>query len=163
MGRVCRKRVGRLGAVVSLLWATMTSGCGATFGIVTPPGFIELEDQEPSFEYRSVNADGVVIGVRRIDHEPKGDPDFWRKLVEARLLRDSGYTLEQKKLVKAHSGQEGTQFRFVYDDEGRRMKYMVTLFVTEKYLYLVEFGGTQEQMDRQGPRLDWVLANFRIA
>jgi hypothetical protein len=39
----------------------------------------------------------------------------------------------------------------------------VTVFVTEDRIFLVEFGGTKEQMARQAKHLAWMLENFRLA
>ena len=58
--------------------AAACSGCGGhSFSVGTPAGFVVLEDQEPSYDYRAITADGVVIGVRELKHEPKGDDAFW--------------------------------------------------------------------------------------
>lgn len=153
-----RKYVGRMGLAAVLLLALV--GCGRTFGIATPPGFVELEDQEPEFAYRSASADGIVIGVREVKHEPRGDKDFWVQSVRDRMLQGSGYALLEERDVKTISGMKGVQFRFGRDEGGKPMNYTLTLFVTENYLYLIEFGGTRDQMQRYEPRLNWVIDNF---
>ena len=42
-------------------------GCGRPFTIGTAPGFIELERQEPTYQYRATSPEGVVVGVQVID------------------------------------------------------------------------------------------------
>ncbi len=43
------------------------------------------------------------------------------------------------------------------------MLYTITVFVTEDHIFLVEFGGTKEEMTRQAGHLAWVIENFRLA
>ena len=65
----------------SLALVASLAGCGPSFQASTPPGFVELEDQT-QYDYRATNADGLVIAVRELDHEPKGQIDFWTKAIE---------------------------------------------------------------------------------
>lgn len=148
--------------VIGLLVALMAAGCGSSFFLPAPPGFVELEDQEPAYDYRATSADGVVIGVREIDHEPKGDMSFWQQAVQNRLRTMAGYALLDTREVVTQSGLKGKQLRFGYDSDGRPMRYDVTLFVTDDHIYVVEFGGPQDEMNKQSRYLDWVLDNFRL-
>lgn len=138
-------------------------GCGGSaFFAATPPGFVELEDQEPDFHYRAVSADGVVVGVREIAHEPEGDKEFWVQAIRNRMRERAGYALLSTDQVKTKSGLEGTQMKFGHDEKGQTMLYTVTVFVTEKHIFLLEFGGTKEEMTRQAAHLAWVIENFRL-
>ena len=56
-----------------LATAMVAMGCGPSFVAVTPSGFVELNDQEPEYSYRAVSVEGVVVAVREIEHDPKGD------------------------------------------------------------------------------------------
>ena len=137
-------------------------GCGSTtFYAATPPGFVEMPDQEPGYQYRAVSADGVVVGVRSIEHEPKGDKEFWVQAIRNRMRDRGGYALLSNQPVKTKSGLEGTQLKFGHDEKGQSMLYTITLFVTPDYLFLVEFGGTEEEMTRQAAYLNWIIENFR--
>jgi hypothetical protein len=144
------------GAVVILA----ASGCGKSFQIPTAPGFVKLEDQEPAYDYRATTADGVVIGVREIKHEPKGDNAFWVQAIKNQMRAMAGYALLDTVQVSTKSGLKGTQLRFGHDEKGEPLLYSVTVFVTDKYIYVVEFGGTKQQMDQQATQLTWVLENF---
>lgn len=142
----------------------MAAGCGGhDFFVAAPPGFVELEKQEPSFDYRATSADGVVIAVRQIEHKPKGDQAFWVQAIKNRMREKAGYALLQASEVTTKSGMKGTKLQFGHDENGQSMLYTVTLFVTEDYIFLLEFGGTKEEINRQGKYLDWVIENFRQA
>jgi len=148
-----------LGAIV-----LVATGCGGSaFFTATPPGFVELEDQEPDYQYRATSADGVVVAIREIEHEPKGDKEFWVQAIRNRMRERAGYALLATQPVKTKSGMEGTQLQFGHDEKGQSMLYTLTIFVTEDHIFLLEFGGTKEEMTRQAAHLAWVVENFRMA
>jgi hypothetical protein len=147
-----------LSASVLLLGAT---ACGNSFQAATPPGFVELEDQT-NYDYRATNADGLVIAVREIDHDPKGTVDFWTRAIENRMRQRGGYALLGSKDVKTAAGIPGKQLRFGHDEGNKPHVYHVTLFVTDDTLYVLEAGGTKDQIDRHAAELDWTVQNFRI-
>lgn len=139
-----------------------TAACaGHDFFVAAPPGFVELEHQEPSYDYRAASADGVVIAVRQIEHKPKGDQSFWVQAIRNRMREKAGYALLRSSEVTTKSGLKGTKLEFGHDENAQTMLYTVTLFVTEDYIFLLEFGGTKDEMTRQGKYLDWVIENFR--
>ena len=146
----------------SALW--LTAGCGGSaFYSATPPGFVELEDQEPDYQYRATSADGVVVAVREIEHEPKGDQAFWDQAIRNRMRERAGYALIASKEVTTKSGLKGTQLQFGHDEKGQSMLYTITVFVTQDHIFLLEFGGSKEEMTRQAGHLAWVIENFRLA
>lgn len=139
------------------------SACGGhDFYVAAPPGFVELEKQEPSYDYRATSADGVVIAVRQIKHEPKGDQAFWVQAIKNRMREKAGYALLGASEVTTKSGLKGTQMNFGHDEKGQSMLYTLTVFVTEDHIFLVEFGGSRDEMTRQGQYLTWVIENFRM-
>ena len=48
-------------------------------------------------EYRATTADGVVIGIRNVDNDPKGELSFWSRALENRMRE--AYGLEGIPLV----------------------------------------------------------------
>ena len=38
---------------------------------------------------------------------------------------------------------------------------MVTAFVTDDWIYLLEAGGTKEQVDKQRQQISWAIDNFQ--
>ncbi|MCK6592939.1 MAG: serine/threonine protein kinase, partial [Polyangiaceae bacterium] len=61
--------------------ALLLAGCGRPFVPATPPGFVELEDLYEENEYRAATADGVVLGIRVLENEPKGETAFWVRAI----------------------------------------------------------------------------------
>ncbi len=139
-----------------------TWGCGGhSFSVGTPAGFVVLDDQEPSYDYRATTADGVVIGIREIKHEPKGDDAFWVQAVKNQMRAMAGYALLDTTTVATKGGLRGTQMKFGHDEKGEPLQYTVTVFVTEKKIYVVEFGGTKAQLDRLDAQMKWVIESFQ--
>ncbi len=143
-----------------LLLALTTVGCGHSFEASTPQGFVELEDQE-EYDYRATTADGLVIAVRELEHEPKGTQDFWTRAIENQLRQKGGYALLGKHDVTTKTGLKGKQLRFGHDEGGTPYLYVLTLFVTDDTLYLMESGGTKELVERHREQLEWAIQNFR--
>lgn len=146
-------------AVVALLCAV---GCGHSFEAATPAGFVELDDDASAYDYRSTSADGVVMAVRELDHEPKGEPEFWVKAIKNRMRERGGYALIDEKPVQSGDGVKGTQLRFGHDeDSGKPHLYYVTLFVTDDALFLLEAGGTKDLMTASAKKIDQAVREFR--
>jgi hypothetical protein len=121
------------------------SGCGHSFQTKTPSGFVQLEEEADSqYAYRATTADGLVLAVRELEHEPQGDAQFWVNAIENTLRQRGGYALLEKKSAKTQSGLVGTTLRFGHDEQQRPHEYRVTVFVTPAYIYVLEVGGTQK-------------------
>ena len=148
-------------ATAMVAMAMVAMGCGPSFVAVTPPGFVELNDQEPEYSYRAVSVEGVVVAVREIEHDPKGDADFWTRAVQSHMRDRDGYALIEEKKVTTRSGLQGTQLRFGRDIEGESMLYYVTVFVTDKHIFLLEFGGTKEEIERREAELARFVETFQ--
>ena len=157
-----RARTRWLMALIASLALAGLAGCGSGFYVAAPPGFVQLEDQEPDYAFRAASADGVVIALRKIEHRPKADLTFWVKAIQNRLRDRGGYALLSARDVTTKQGLKGKRLTFGHDQNGVEMKYEVTIFVTDDYLYLLEFGGTAQQLARQAARLDWVIENFQL-
>jgi hypothetical protein len=140
--------------------ALITMGCGRPFVPATPPGFVELENLYEDNEYRAATADGVVLGIRVIDNEPKGETAFWVRAIENRMREVGGYALLEKREVKDRSGLAGTQLRFGIDLGKTPHHYWISIFVTEDRIFLLEAGGTKDEMARLAPQLEWSVRNF---
>src|SRR5262245_41787981 len=89
--------------IAALLGALALSGCGHDFHAATPRGFVELDDQE-RYDYRATSADGLVIGVRELANEPRGELDFWARAIENQLRGRHGYALLETRAVKSKDG-----------------------------------------------------------
>ena len=126
----------------------------------TPPGFVELEDRYSYTEYRATTADGVVIGIRAFDNEPKGERAFWVRAIENRMRDSGGYALLEKREVKNRGGLTGIELKFGHDEGDEPYLYRMSIFVTDKRVFIIEAGGTKPQMERQAEQIDWAIRNF---
>lgn len=146
--------------VLALAAAVATFASCRPFVPATPPGFVELEDRYSYSEYRATTADGVVIGIRAFDNEPKGEQAFWVRAIENRMRDTGGYALLEKREVKNRGGLTGTELRFGHDEGDEPYLYRLTIFLTEKRVFLIEAGGSKPQMERQADQIDWAIRNF---
>ena len=149
-----------------LLALALTSGCGPSFKAATPPGFVELDADYDNYDYRATTADGLVLGVREVEHDPEGDLDFWVRAIENEMRTRGGYALLETKPVKNAQGLTGRQLWFGHDEGQKPHLYMVTVFVTpgswlsDGWIYLLEVGGTKEQIDKQRQQITWAVDKF---
>jgi hypothetical protein len=137
------------------------AGCGRPFVAATPPGFVDLKDRYESNETRSTTADGVVIGARAFDNDPKGEVSFWARAVENRLRDAGGYALLEKRDVTNRGGLKGTQLRFGHDEGKEPHLYYITIFANDDRVFVLEAGGPKSQMERLSAQIDWSVRNFK--
>lgn len=149
-----------LAPLLAIVAASFCGGCGPSFTAATPPGFVEL-DEDSNYDYRATSANGVVLGIREIDHEPKGEVEFWTRAIENRLRHRGGYALLETKDVKNVEGIAGKRMLFGHDENGTPHLYSVTLFVTDDKLFVLEAGGSKDLMQRREKQIDWAVRNFR--
>jgi hypothetical protein len=140
--------------------AAVAAGCARQFVAATPPGFVELTDRYGKNEYRATTADGVVIGVRAFDNEPKGELSFWTRAVENKMRELGGYALLETRQVTSRSGLKGNQLRFGHDEGKEPHLYYVTVFANADRVFLLEAGGTKPQIQRFEGQIDWSVRNF---
>jgi hypothetical protein len=149
--------------ILLVVAALLLAACGHSFNAATPKGFVELEDQEDQgYDYRATTADGLVIAVREIDNDPEGPIEFWSRAIENSMRQRGGYALLGQRDVKNVDGLAGKQLRFGHDEASKPHLYYVTLYVTPKRLYVLEAGGTKQQMESHEAQLDWSFKNFRL-
>jgi hypothetical protein len=146
--------------VQGLVLVLALGGCGRSFSIPTPSGFVDLGSRYGSDESRATTPDGAVFGVRAFDNDPKGDVTFWTKAVENRLRDLGGYAILGKRAVVTQEGIEGTELRFGHDEGTRPYAYVVTLLVTPQKLFLIESAGPKDELDKSMPRLDEAVRSF---
>jgi len=147
---------------VCLLLAVGLGVACTPFRVVTPAGLVELPDQAPAYDYRATSPDGLVLAVRAIDHEPRGDLAFWEKTIERRLRLQGGYALLETRSVKAKSGLSGRQLRFGHDEGASPHLYLLTLFVDDDHIFLVEAGGPKELVEQEASKIDAFVERFEV-
>jgi hypothetical protein len=150
----------RLPSLFAALGLVLSTAC-TSFTAATPRGFVELDDQE-RYDYRATSADGIVVGVRELDNDPKGELEFWARAIENQLRGRGGYALLETREVKSKDGVTGKQFRFGHDEGKTPHLYYLALFVTPKTIQLIEIGGTKELMTKHAAETDFAVANFSV-
>jgi hypothetical protein len=149
--------------VRSLLLAAVLAlaGCGRPFDVATAPGFVELENQT-THAYRATTPEGVVVGVRVVDDEERGDLAFWTQAVTLQLRDVSGYALLSSDEVLSRDGTKGRRLVFGHDEDSKPYVYWVTLYLAQGRLFIVEAGGAKDLFERARANVEWTMKSVRV-
>lgn len=136
----------RLVTVLALLASTAlgaATGCARDAHLDIPRDFAELDAPDGQTQ-KAINANGVAIGVRDQENEPRATLPFWSSIIDKRL-KASGYVADgAPKKVTLSGGREGQQLRYKTTLGGRDHTYWITLFVTDERVIVVEAAGDAE-------------------
>ncbi len=157
-----RFSISKLATLFAAVCALGSAACGRPFDVKTAPGFVELDNQGPQYDYRAIAPEGVVVAVRAIPLDDKGDLAFWTRAIALRFRQMNAYALLGTDDVKALDGTPGKEMRFGHDESGKPYLYRVRMYVAQDRLFLVEAGGSKEQMDRYKSSVDWMLASVKV-
>lgn len=138
------------------------TGCAARYELKVPGSFVELDEPGAGYDLRATDAHGVVLAVRAMDNDPKGNLAFWTDAVTNRVRTLGGYALLDTKDVRAASGQKGKQLRFGHDENGTAYAYWVTVFVTEGRIFVVEAGGRRDRFEAVQEPVEKAIAGIRV-
>ncbi len=111
--------------------------------LTTPAGFAEMDDTHDDYGYQATSAEGVVIAVRKEDNDPQGNLDFWAKALDYEL-QSRGYETKHQTSVQTEDGVTGRQLRYSITRQGRPHVLLVSVFVNDDDVYVVEAGGDEE-------------------
>jgi hypothetical protein len=137
-------------------------GCGKSYDVRPAPGFVRLEAEQKPYDWRAVAPDGVAVALRVVPLEDRADLPFWTHAVTLRMRETGGYALVGEHEVRSRDGTTGTELVFGHDESGKPFVYRVRLFLGPKRLYVVEAGGTKEQMERYAASVDWMMASVKL-
>jgi hypothetical protein len=140
----------------------LVTACGRPFDAKTPSGFVELDERFSDYDYRATTADGLVIGVRVEKHKPRGELAFWERAIENHLRMRGGYALLDKRDVKNADGISGRQLRFGHDEAGKPHLYYVTLYPTKRKLFILEAGGSREEVETNAALIEEAISQFHV-
>jgi hypothetical protein len=135
--------------------------CGKPFDVKTAPGFVALEGQS-QHEYRATTPEGVVMGVRVVDDENRGDLTFWTQALVLQLRDSSGYALLDQKDIKSRDGTPGRRLAFAHDESGTPYTYWVTIYLAQGRLFVVEAGGENATFERAKPNVEWMMQSVKV-
>ena len=153
------KRLLRAMLVLGALAAT--AACGRPFDVKTAPGFVPLENQA-AYDYRATTPEGVVVAVRVVEDEKRGDLAFWTQALTLQLRDVSGYALLDTRDVTSADGTKGRRLEFGHDEDNKPYSYWVTLYPAQGRLFIVEAGGTKDAFVRAKGNVEWMLASVRV-
>ena len=139
-----------------IAFAVATSAC--TPMLSTPATFAAVKKGD--YDYRATTAQGVVIAARKEGNKPEASLDFWARAIDLRLKRD-GYTAEGESAIKSDRGLDGRALRYTRDQNGRTMRYWLTVYATDSNVYLVEAGGDKEDFDPALPQIERAIRSLK--
>lgn len=138
------------------------AACGRSYSVAAAPGFVKLDKEQGPYDWRAVAPDGVAVAMRVVPLDDRADLAFWVHAVTLRMRETEGYALVAEHDVTSRDGTAGKELVFGHDESGKPFLYRVRVFLGKKDLYVVEAGGTKEQMDRYGASVDWMLASVKL-
>jgi hypothetical protein len=104
----------------------------------------------------------VAVAVRVVHLDDRADLAFWTHAVTLRMREAQGYALLGERDVVSRDGTAGKELLFGHDEAGKPFVYRVRVYLGEKTLYVVEAGGTKDQMARYEASVDWMLASVKL-
>jgi hypothetical protein len=143
------------------------AGCAPAI-MQTPASMVELDESRYSaYAYRATTPDGVVLATRTLrqgaDRDiPEGSLEFWADALRLRMRTASSYALLSEEEVRSANGSPGLLLRFGRDLGDRTYVYNIAIFVGDRFLHVVEFGGPEELVANHEGDLDQALAGYRI-
>ena len=141
--------------------ASLGTGC-ASFRINTPSGFGQLRDQRAQhYDYRSVSAYGVALAVRVVPNAEHGNLEFWSEVVDRHLQHGGVYHAAGSADVRTTSGAQGRRLAYTFGDAQSGQTYWVTVFVTERKVFLVEAAGGIDAFTRARDNVERSIQSFR--
>ncbi len=154
-------------ALIMVAGTALGSGC-ARYAIDTPAAMVELNESAYSnYEYRATTPDGVVLGVRiermreGSGNTPVGELEFWSESTQLRLRTLGGYALLDESEVVSANGVDGVQLRFGRDQDDSPYAYWVTLFVTAKFIHIIEAGGRRDLFEASQEDIESAIRSYQ--
>jgi hypothetical protein len=137
------------------------AACGKPFDVKTAPGMVALENQH-DFDWRATTPEGVVVGIRVVEDENRGDLAFWTQAITLQLRDVSGYALLGSAEVVSSDGTKGRLLKFGHDEDDKPYVYWVTIYLAQSRLFLVEAGGPKELFERARPNVESTMKSIHV-
>lgn len=148
-------------AALAVCVALGVAACGKPFDVKPAPGFVALENQH-EFDWRATTPEGVVVGVRVVEDENRGDLAFWTQAVTLQLRDVSGYALLESVDVASADGTKGRMLKFGHDEDDKPYVYWTTIYLAQGRLFLVEAGGQKELFERARPNVEQTMKSIHV-
>ena len=121
--------------ILAAACALGTAACGKPFDVKTAQGFVALENQQ-NYDWRATTPEGVVVGVRVVEDEKRGDLAFWTQAVTLQLRDVTGYALLESVDTTSGDGTKGRLLKFGHDEDDKPYVYWVAIFPAQGRLFL---------------------------
>jgi len=156
-----RRRSWMISTLLAFACALGTAACGKPFDVQTAPGFVALENQR-EFDWRATTPEGVVVGIRVVEDEKRGDLAFWTQAVTLQLRDVTGYALLESADVVSGDGTRGRLLKFGHDEDDKPYVYWVAIYPAQSRLFLVESGGQKDLFERARPNIEWTMKTVHV-
>jgi hypothetical protein len=149
----------RIVSAVALGLALLANACTPAVKLDAPPGFGKMT-AESGYDYRAVNAHGVVVAARREPNDLHGDTSFWADSLEEKLSH-AGYEKDSASEVDTKVGKAKMQ-KYTAKRDGRDMTYWLLVVSNEKSVLVVEAGGDKETFDKAAPQVEATMKSVAL-
>ncbi len=141
----------------------LATACGKPFDVKTAPGFVPLQNQESAtYAYRATTPEGVVVAVRVVEDEDRGDLAFWTQTISLQMREVQGYALLDASDVRSADGTPGKLLRFGHNEDNKPFVYWLAIYLAQGRLFVVEAGGHKEQFERAQKNVEWTMNSVRV-
>lgn len=150
------------------LCLALALGACAPFAMETPANMAELQESEYSnYNYRATTPEGIVFAARQVRQSDKGDTpranlDFWSEALKLRMRTNAGYALLEEREVTAADGTPGIHLEFGRDQYQKAYHYWIELYVTDRYVHVLEAGGDKENFEASREVIEGAFASYVI-
>lgn len=149
-----------LGLVTLVALVAALAGCN-TFAVKTPQGFVSLKRYRTKIYYKAVSPDNAVITISAFKHTDKGSLDFWAAILKREMVLQKGYKLTGAEAVRTRSGLAGRRLSFTTKSGTTPYAYESTVFVTGRYIYVIEAAAKAKRFKAHRGSIDALIASFR--
>jgi hypothetical protein len=146
--------------VLGALAALVLGGCHS-FQVSTPDGFVSLRQARTWHYYKAVATDNSVVTVSSFRHRDRGSLAYWTDILRREMTLQKGYQLTATTAAKTRSGLTGQRLSFVAQNGATTYTYVATLFVTKKWIHVVEAAAKQADFASHQAAFDEVVASLR--
>lgn|SRR5690606_9916537 len=136
----------RTSLVVAALFGLLASSC---VSMQVPERF--LVTTRDTAELKAITPDETKLWVREFGDPDRGDLAFWSDALKRHLVENRGYTILSEGRIEDGSAHVGVEYLLEATVQGRVMRELLALFVTEGVLEnrirVVELVGEKEPFD----------------
>ncbi|MDY0001474.1 MAG: hypothetical protein RBU30_09290 [Polyangia bacterium] len=134
-------------------------GCNAA-SLKTPDSFVSMERVRSRNYFKAVSPDNAVITVSSFEHKDKGNLGYWTEILKREMTLRKGYTLKAVDPVKAKDGLEGRRLTFQTQSGTVKYLYAAHLFVTKKYIHVMETAAKEADYPKHQAAFDEALGSL---